>query len=91
MNIIRSYSIDIIKLYGSLSSILPKQLKMHTNLIQNFKCLFLLNNVVIATNKPNMKRNKLVVLYSSDFPPLNSCERQTSFKYLFYIRFDRFN
>ena len=34
---------------------------------------FLLNNVFVAGNKLNMKRNKTgFILYTPDFPPLNS-------------------
>ena len=31
---------------------------------------------IIQSYKLNMKTNKLVVLYSSDFPPLNSCVKK---------------
>ena len=36
-------------------------------------CLFPLNNIFVATNRPNAKRNKKgFILYAPDYPPLNS-------------------
>ena len=50
---------------------------------------FLLNNVFVAGNKLNTKRNKTsFIFYAPDFPPLNSrVKNGTSFKFLFYVRF----
>ena len=54
---------------------------------------FLSNNVFVAVNKPNAERNKIgFILYAPDSPPLNSrVKNKTSFKFLFYFRFDSVN
>ena len=74
---------EIIKLQGIIQYII----------IHNLGFSFLLNKVFIAASKPNAKRNKTgFIFYASDSPPLTSrAKNKTSFKFLFYFRFDSVN